>query len=595
MARNTLFTDDFNRADQPIDGTGQWGVVAGDNTPSIINNEVTNDGVVLVETYANFTLEIDQWCEATMSDVVPARANHLMGLYVRYSEFGRYVLHLASNGAGLQKRTGAGSINDSWVGSATFTPQAGDIYRIEAEGTDIRCYVNDTLIMSVVDDINAGGVVGMVLDKPLAPQTDGAWDDFKAGEFTTGFAIGDINGGASIRSGGDIVITGTLLDTVTEAYLTDGVDPYQLNIISQNPGQITCSPVNVMDTKLPYAASADGSISVSLSDGAIQQNKTVIFIQETGYEYQVLSGVDNTLMAVGLGAQDGDILEVEDGVGLSNLILFADSDVHYDPGVVPGQQHTRRFYDASTKTWDAGLVVINPTGVGGPSPKWIAVPAPPEGSVGTPYSYAIGNVLEGDRPMTLENIGNALPAGLSINAGINPEVIEGTPTTAGTSSGININATNAVAGPASSSPFQIVIAATAPGDTAPAFTETPSAPTAKINTPYHWPIGTIITGTRPITLSGTLPDGLTFADGGEPEAITGTPTTEQTVNTQITATNSVDADTSAAFDIEVRGISNTPLWIGFPSPPNARLGRAIYVFCRRFARRRPAYDFYRRR
>ena len=155
---------------------------------------------------------------------------------------------------------------------------------------------------------------------------------------------------------------------------------------------------------------------------------------------------------------------------------------------------------------------------------------------------------------------------------INPEVIEGTPTTAGASSGINISATNAVSGPVNSGAFPITIDATPPADTAPSFTETPAAPTAKIDTAYHWPIGTIITGTRPITLSGTLPAGLTFADGSYPEAITGTPTAEGTTNTAITATNSQGADTSAALDIEVRGLSHAPLWFGVPSPPNARLG-----------------------
>ena len=59
-----------------------------------------------------------------------------------------------------------------------------------------------------------------------------------------------------------------------------------------------------------------------------------------------------------------------------------------------------------------------------------------------PYSYAIGGLLDGKRPMTLTDAGAALPAGLSYDDSAYPETITGTPTVSGAVTGIVTRADN---------------------------------------------------------------------------------------------------------------------------------------------------------
>jgi len=440
MARQTVFTDDFNRADQDVDVSSDWQQYGQANICVIRSNALTTRDPSGSAEYTG-ELEVDQWVQATMAELPQGQVAHYMSLFVRSSVQATYTLQVHPTSLYIHLAPA-----DQNVASHSYTRQAGDVYRLEAEGNAIRAYVNDTEVMTATDSTAAVGSVGVKMNKPTEPWETGRWDDFSCGNFSSGFSLGDVNGDNTVRSMGDIVVSGSLLDTVTVIEITDGVDPHQLQITGQSASQITCAPFSILDTKLAYATAADGTISISATDGATVQSTGVKLLQETGYEYQILSGVDDTLLAEGLGAVDGDILEVEDGVVTSNLILFADSDCHYDPAVMDGQTHTRRFYDASAKTWDSGICTINATAGPVPlPPSWGAVPNLPNARKGEPYTYAIGVHLAGDRPMTLTDAGTLLSEwGLAYDDTVEPEIITGTPTQDGTIDGIVTRAENSV-------------------------------------------------------------------------------------------------------------------------------------------------------
>jgi hypothetical protein len=149
-----------------------------------------------------------------------------------------------------------------------------------------------------------------------------------------------------------------------------------------------------------------------------------------GYQAVTLSGITGNYMDQDTSAANGDTLEIPTNLGFSNLILTADADVVYDAAVDQLTTHERRLYVAATNTWDTGDVTVNQVeeGVELLPPSWRSTPSPPDAVVGTPYSYPIGALVNGSRPITLsESPGSTpLPAGLDYNSAVNPETIEGT-------------------------------------------------------------------------------------------------------------------------------------------------------------------------
>jgi hypothetical protein len=96
---------------------------------------------------------------------------------------------------------------------------------------------------------------------------------------------------------------------------------------------------------------------------------------------------------------------------------------------------------------------IRARGTGFISPVPVIPNAPPNGQVGLAYSYT-PFTFGGSPPYTYALTGS-LPAGLTFHTGTG--VIDGTPTTAGTSSGLTITATDSIAGTGSVGPFSIII------------------------------------------------------------------------------------------------------------------------------------------
>lgn len=163
---------------------------------------------------------------------------------------------------------------------------------------------------------------------------------------------------------------------------------------------------------------------------------------------------------------------------------------------------------------------------------------PPDGAVNAVYSF-VPTITGGDGVPTFALTGT-LPAGLSFSTVTG--AITGTPTTAATTSGLNITVTD-IGGSDALGVFDIVIAA--------AISITGTPPDGTVDVAYSFTPGTAGgIGTKSFALTGTLPVGLSFSTSTG--AITGTPTEAETATgLNITVTDLSGSAALGAFDIEI--------------------------------------------
>jgi hypothetical protein len=163
---------------------------------------------------------------------------------------------------------------------------------------------------------------------------------------------------------------------------------------------------------------------------------------------------------------------------------------------------------------------------------------PPDGVDNVPYSF-VPTITDGDGARTFALTGT-LPAGLVFSTATG--AITGTPTTAETASGLEIEVTD-LGGSDTLGPFDIEITA--------AISITGTPPDGVVDEAYTFTPGTAGgAGTKSFALTGTLPVGLTFST--VTGAITGTPTEEETATgLDITVTDLSGSAALGAFDIEI--------------------------------------------
>ena len=282
-------------------------------------------------------------------------------------------------------------------------------------------------------DGNTGDEIGVVQGTVLTVvDTVGsdANDNPPVGEPT--LSITDVNGDNNIVSNGVIAVNGTFPAPVTAA----SIDGYALTVASQTATTVTLTPFNVFNSTRPFGAGV-----LTLDDGTTQDTQAITLSPATGTQYVVVAGVQPYL-AAGLDVADGDQMACDTAVAGSTMTLSANTDVVYSPAAPDGVVHNRHWYDVTTSTWDSGTVRVDRPGAVANPPVWRATPNPPAASIGVPYSYAIGGLLDGKRPMTLTDAGAALPAGLSYDDSAYPETITGTPTVSGAVAGIVTRADN---------------------------------------------------------------------------------------------------------------------------------------------------------
>ena len=171
-------------------------------------------------------------------------------------------------------------------------------------------------------------------------------------------------------------------------------------------------------------------------------------------------------------------------------------------------------------------------------PVWSDIPDPYNLTVGNSFSLDLNSYVTGSP--TITKTGGAIPAGLSLSAG----VISGTVTTARTRN-MQFTATNS-AGTAISEWVQVVVAP-APV-VAPVWSDIPDPYNLTVGNSFTLDLNSYVTGSPTITKTGgAIPAGLSLSAG----VISGTVTTARTRNMQFTATNSAGTAISEWIQISV--------------------------------------------
>jgi hypothetical protein len=197
-------------------------------------------------------------------------------------------------------------------------------------------------------------------------------------------------------------------------------------------------------------------------------------------------------------------------------------------------------------------LTVNPVGPVAPS---ITSAPPGDGTVGVAYTHTLA--ATGTGPISYAVTDGALPDGLSLLA----DTISGTPSAASVGvSTFEITASNG----------------TAPDDVRSYSVEITEAPTLTWAGPVDWYVGVAVSdtvtasGTEPVSFAvtgGALPDGVSLASSG---ALSGAPTTVETANFTITASNGTGSD-SESFSIAVQP-APVPPTITSADPSDATAG-----------------------
>lgn len=185
----TLATDDFNRADEnPL--AGNWTTVGLDvRNLQIVGNSVrsTDTGSRAAAYYNAVTPPNDQWTSikavAVPTDTVGETCASVRASTVDETS---YDLCIATFPAGNFVYDLVLRVNGSYTSLAfdnvAFT--AGDIFRLEAQGTTIRALKNGVQFVSVIDSTIASGRFGIKITPP-ANTANAILDDFQGGDFTS--------------------------------------------------------------------------------------------------------------------------------------------------------------------------------------------------------------------------------------------------------------------------------------------------------------------------------------------------------------------------------------------------------------------------
>ena len=260
-----------------------------------------------------------------------------------------------------------------------------------------------------------------------------------------------------------------------------------------------------------------------------------------------------------MGRFTGNVLWVP---GSCNLGIFGSCEYDWNNGPLTGNNATTSVtysacgnpsygnYQLATPNWaanttdgqQAGVIcsVLCATGVcNGNSSLTILSTSPPAGTVGVGYSYSLA-ASGGNPPYTWSISAGSLPAGLSIVG----SAIEGTPTTAGTSS-FTLKVTDSSSNTATAN-LSITI-----GSSGNLTITSTTPPSGTVGTGYSYPL-TASGGTPPYTwsiVSGSLPTGLNLSGN----LISGTPAAPGTFSFTVKVTDSASNTATAPMSITING------------------------------------------
>lgn len=236
------------------------------------------------------------------------------------------------------------------------------------------------------------------------------------------------------------IVTG--LTALQEQQLIDGCDAERVSAVLVSDSVVIC--VNQRSSVLPSILTSAGDslvlavVAPVITGGTVGSAFAAQLVASGGsapYTFAVIAG--SLPAGLSLNASTGTITGTPTTAGTSSGITVRVTDAL-------GATATASAFSITVAAAGAALVISG-------------TPAT-TGTVGTAYSASV-TASGGTGPYTYALAAGSLPAGLSLNASTG--AISGTPTTAGTSSGITVRVTDAIGATANASAFSITIAAAA--------------------------------------------------------------------------------------------------------------------------------------
>ena len=189
---SVMATDNFDRANGGLGAS--WTTTAGFNAPQIASN-VVNALAVAADACAYYSTIVwpnDQWSEIKYVSAVTSAGGCLATVRTSGADGTFYTggLFAATFGTGKAiriERWLAGAILTIATGTATVN--AGDVMRLEAQGTTLSLRLNGRQVLSVINNVIASGSAGLFTTDDTGLVGDHQLDNWQGGNFKTEFLM----------------------------------------------------------------------------------------------------------------------------------------------------------------------------------------------------------------------------------------------------------------------------------------------------------------------------------------------------------------------------------------------------------------------
>jgi pectate lyase len=178
-----VFTDDFNRADQSVSVSANWGSITSMSSLSIVSNTVSNAGTNTTRgnRVVTGTWPDNQYAQLVVLAVNEGSGSRVANVGVRAASAAQSWYHFGLNPSGwVLIRRDAGI--STTLASSEFTVSLPHTIRIEAVGSSIRGYIDGVLVANATDSTYpSGNPVMYIFRSSSSIQEDVILDDFEAG------------------------------------------------------------------------------------------------------------------------------------------------------------------------------------------------------------------------------------------------------------------------------------------------------------------------------------------------------------------------------------------------------------------------------
>lgn len=179
---STVFTDDFNRANENLEASSDWERTVGSAGDLAIstNRVVSQSSGSTAYRCVGASLADDQYCQALITGGTSGTSGP--GVCVRYSASASTFYHFRwteSGGSFYALFKSVGGSLTSLATSATGQPTpSADLFRLEVSGTSLTCKVNGSTVITHTDSSISSGPHGGV----RSFQINNEFEDFEMGD-----------------------------------------------------------------------------------------------------------------------------------------------------------------------------------------------------------------------------------------------------------------------------------------------------------------------------------------------------------------------------------------------------------------------------